>query len=57
MINVRCLDRADVGTLRIEKFDGQSWEAKPMRHTPGSGKTDIDVNGRPPARRLLVTCL
>jgi len=29
MINVRCLDGVDLGTLRIEKFDGRSWEARP----------------------------
>ena len=29
MINVRCLDGVDLGTLRIEKFDGRSWEVRP----------------------------
>jgi hypothetical protein len=29
MINVRCLDGVDYSKLRIEKFDGQSWELKP----------------------------
>jgi hypothetical protein len=29
MINVRCLDGVDLGTLQIEKFDGRSWEARP----------------------------
>ena len=29
MINVRCLDGVDLGTLRIEKFDGRNWETTP----------------------------
>jgi hypothetical protein len=29
MINVRCLEGVDFGRLKIEKFDGQSWEARP----------------------------
>jgi hypothetical protein len=29
MVNVRCLDGVDLGTLRIEKFDGRSWEVRP----------------------------
>ena len=29
MINVRCLEGVDFARLRIEKFDGQSWEARP----------------------------
>jgi hypothetical protein len=29
MINVRCLDGVDPGTLPIEKFDGRSWEVRP----------------------------
>jgi hypothetical protein len=29
MINVRCLNGVDLGTLRIEKFDGRSWEVRP----------------------------
>ena len=26
-VNVRCLDDVDLGTLRIEQFDGRNWEA------------------------------
>jgi hypothetical protein len=29
MINVRCLDDVDIATLRIEPFDGRSWELRP----------------------------
>jgi hypothetical protein len=29
MINVRCLEGVDFGRLKIEKFDGQNWEARP----------------------------
>jgi hypothetical protein len=29
MINVRCLEGVDFARLKIEKFDGQSWEARP----------------------------
>jgi hypothetical protein len=29
MINVRCLEGVDFARLKIEKFDGKSWEAKP----------------------------
>lgn len=25
-VNVRCLDDVDLGTLRIERFDGRNWE-------------------------------
>jgi len=28
-INVRCLEGVDLATLRIEKFDGRSWELRP----------------------------
>src|SRR5947208_16977174 len=28
-INVRCLEDVDLATLRIEKFDGRSWELRP----------------------------
>jgi len=29
MINVHCLEGVDLATLRIEKFDGRSWELRP----------------------------
>ena len=29
MVNARCVDAIDVGALRIEKFDGRSWETRP----------------------------
>jgi hypothetical protein len=29
MVNARCVDGIDVGALRIEKFDGRSWETRP----------------------------
>ncbi len=29
MVNVRCLDGVDFGSLRIEQFDGHSWELRP----------------------------
>ena len=29
MVNVRCLEGVDFARLKIEKFDGQSWEARP----------------------------
>jgi len=29
MVNVRCLEGVDFARLKIEKFDGQNWEAKP----------------------------
>lgn len=29
MVNARCLDGIDVPALRIEKFDGRSWESRP----------------------------
>ncbi len=29
MINVRCIEGIDVAQIKIEKFDGRSWESKP----------------------------
>ena len=29
MINVRCLEGVDFTRLKVEKFDGQSWESQP----------------------------
>ena len=29
MVNVRCLDGVDLGSLRVEQFDGRSWELRP----------------------------
>ena len=29
MVNVRCLAGVDLGSLRMEQFDGRSWELKP----------------------------
>jgi len=29
MVNVRCVDGVDLDRLRIEKFDGRSWELRP----------------------------
>ena len=29
MVNVRCVDGVDLDRLRIEKFDGRSWELLP----------------------------
>jgi hypothetical protein len=29
MVNARCVDGIDLAALRIEKFDGRSWELRP----------------------------
>jgi len=29
MVNIRCLEGIDFQSLRIEQFDGRSWELKP----------------------------
>jgi hypothetical protein len=38
MINVCCLEGVDFARLKIEKFDGRSWEAKLGRPVQGVGK-------------------
>jgi hypothetical protein len=39
MVNLRCLEGLDLGALRIQQFDGRSWELRPDAPYTGSWRS------------------